>query len=158
MKVLVIDDQRTMRQMVAMIYQKIAVSSFHLLEMQLPPKLVLVANTTTFFLIQFEYPGVVIDCYTALSGEQAIRMCREHRFHIITMDQQMSVDYCQSLVHEMSEGTRPDEDEIPTFVRFGADKIANAKKRQAYFKNDKWIQVSSSILMKDLTRRPDSHT
>lgn len=126
--------------------------------MQLLPKLVLVANTTTFFLIQFEYPGVVIDCYTALSGEQAIRMCREHRFHIITMDQQMSVDYCQSLVDEMAEGTRPDEDEIPTFVRFGADKIANAKKRQAYFKNDKWIQVSSSILMKDLTRRPDSHT
>ena len=62
MKVLVIDDQRTMRQMVAMIYQKIA----------------------------FEYPGVTIDCYTALSGEQAIRMCREQRFHIVTMDQQVS--------------------------------------------------------------------
>ena len=59
---LVIDDQRTMRQMVAMIYQKIA----------------------------FEYPGVTIDCYTALSGEQALRMCREHRFHIVTMDQQVS--------------------------------------------------------------------
>lgn len=59
---LVIDDQRTMRQMVAMIYQKIA----------------------------FEYPGVTIDCYTALSGEQALRMCREHRFHIVTMDQQVN--------------------------------------------------------------------
>ena len=54
----------------------------------------------------------------------------------------MSVDYCQSLVDEMAEGPRP-EGEIPHFVRFGSDKIANAKKRQAYFKNDKWIQVSS---------------
>ena len=90
MKVLVIDDQRTMRQMVAMIYQKIAV----------------------------DYPGVTIDCYTALSGEQAIRMCREHRFHIITMDQQMSVDYCQSLSDEISQSQMPDE-EIPKFVRFG---------------------------------------
>lgn len=111
MKVLVIDDQRTMRQMVAMIYQKIA----------------------------FDFPGVIIDCYTALSGEQALRMCREHRFHIITMDQQMSIDYCQSLMDEMSTMERP-EGEIPKFVRFGSDKIANAKLRQAYFKNDKWIQ------------------
>ena len=111
LKVLVIDDQRTMRQMVAMIYQKIA----------------------------FNYPGVIIDCYTALSGEQAIRMCREHRFHIITMDQQMSIDYCQSLMDETSTMERP-EGEIPKFVRFGSDKIANAKIRQAYFKNDKWIQ------------------
>ncbi len=92
MKVLVIDDQRTMRQMVAMIYQKIAV----------------------------EFPGVTIDCYTALSGEQAIRMCREHRFHIITMDQQLSVDYCNSLMDEVSTSERPDE-EIPQFVRFGKD-------------------------------------
>jgi CheY-like chemotaxis protein len=111
MKVLVIDDQRTMRQMVAMIYQKIA----------------------------FEYPGVTIDCYTALSGEQAIRMCREHRFHIITMDQQMSIDYCQSMMDEMSQSERPKGD-IPKFVQFGSDKIINAKKRQAYFKDDKWIQ------------------
>ena len=90
MKVLVIDDQRTMRQMVAMIYQKIA----------------------------FDFPGVIIDCYTALSGEQALRMCREHRFHIITMDQQMSIDYCQSLMDEMSLSERPEGD-IPKFVRFG---------------------------------------
>jgi len=100
-----------MRQMVAMIYQKIA----------------------------FEYPGVTIDCYTALSGEQALRMCRKHRFHIITMDQQMSIDYCQSLTDEMSTSERPKGD-FPEFVRFGSDKIVNAKTRQAYFKNDKWIQ------------------
>ena len=62
MKVLAIDDQRTMRQMVAMIYQKIAL----------------------------QYPGVTIDCYTALSGEQALRMCKKHRFHIVTMDQQVN--------------------------------------------------------------------
>lgn len=111
MKILVVDDQRTMRQMVAMIYQKIA----------------------------FNFPGVIVDCYTALSGEQAVRMCREHRFHIITMDQQMSIDYCRSLMDEMSTTERP-EGEIPKFVRFGSDKIANAKLRQAYFKNDKWIQ------------------
>ena len=91
MKVLVIDDQRTMRQMVAMIYQKIAV----------------------------DFPGVTIDCYTALSGEQALRMCREHRFHIITMDQQLSVDYCNSLMDEVSEATDRPEEEIPLFVRFG---------------------------------------
>lgn len=63
MKVLAIDDQRTMRQMVAMIYQKIAL----------------------------EYPGVTIDCYTALSGEQALRMCKKYRFHVVTMDQQVSL-------------------------------------------------------------------
>lgn len=90
MKILVVDDQRTMRQMVAMIYQKIA----------------------------FNFPGVIVDCYTALSGEQAVRMCREHRFHIITMDQQMSIDYCRSLMDEMSTTERP-EGEIPKFVRFG---------------------------------------
>ena len=93
LKVLVVDDQRTMRQMVAMIYQKIA----------------------------FEYPGVIIDCYTALSGEQAIRMCREQRFHMITMDQQLSLDYCQSLIDEMSTLERPEED-FPKFVRFGSGK------------------------------------
>ena len=124
--------------MVAMIYQKIAVS--------IPSRCININSllSTTYGLIlstQFEYPDVIIDCYTALSGEQALRMCREHRFHIITMDQQMSVDYCQSLVDEMAEGVMP-EGEIPKFVRFGSDKIANAKKRQAYFKNDKWIQVS----------------
>lgn len=110
LKILLIDDQRTMRQMVAMIYQKIA----------------------------FAYPGVMIDCYTALSGEQALRMCRKHRFHFITMDQQLSVDYCQNLMDELQTLDRP-EGEIPEFVRFGSDKIANAKIRQAYFKNDKWI-------------------
>lgn len=98
MKVLVIDDQRTMRQMVAMIYQKIAV----------------------------DFPGVTIDCYTALSGEQALRMCREHRFHIITMDQQLSVDYCNSLMDEVSEASARPEEEIPLFVRFGkADTTSN---------------------------------
>jgi len=110
LKALVIDDQKTMRQMVAMIYQKIAIA----------------------------FPGVIIHCYTALSGEQAIRMCREHRFHIITMDQQMSIDYCQGLIDEMLDGQRPDG-KIPEFVRFGSDKLANTKFRQAYFKNDKWI-------------------
>lgn len=110
MRVLVVDDQRTMRQMVAMLYQKIAV----------------------------EHPGVSIDCYTALSGEQAVRMCRTHRFHIITMDQQMSSEYCQCLMDEVKAATRPQGD-IPRFVTFGSDKIANAKARQAYFKEDKWI-------------------
>jgi len=111
MKVLAIDDQRTMRQMVAMIYQKIAL----------------------------EYPGVTIDCYTALSGEQALRMCKKHRFHIVTMDQQMSSEYCRSLMDEINTSVRPSE-EIPEFVRFGPDKIMNAKNRQAYFKQDKWVQ------------------
>ena len=111
LKVLIVDDQRTMRQMVAMIYQKIA----------------------------YEYPGVVIECHTALSGEQALRMCRKERFHIVTMDQQLSLDYCQSLRDEMKSMERPDVD-IPEFVRFGSDKISNAKMRQAYFKNDKWVQ------------------
>ena len=110
MKVLVIDDQRTMRQMVAMLFQKIAVN----------------------------HQGISIDCYTALSGEQAVRMCRQHRFHMITMDQQMSSEYCQCLMDEMQREERPNED-IPHFVTFGSDKIANAKARQAYFKNDKWI-------------------
>ena len=111
MRVLVIDDQRTMRQMVAMLYQKIAI----------------------------EHPGISIECYTALSGEQAVRMCRTHRFHIITMDQQMSTEYCQSLKNEVDKEDRPDE-VIPRYVTFGSDKIANAKARQKYFNTDKWIQ------------------
>ena len=135
MKVLIIDDQRTMRQMVAMLYQKLAVS--HSNNLSIIFCVFMIPHSVHF--TEFEYPGVIIDCYTALSGEQAVRMCREHRFHIITMDQQMSVDYCQSQINEVSEGTRPDG-EIPLFVRFGSDKISNAKKRQAYFKHDKWIQ------------------
>ena len=43
-------------------------------------------------------------------------MCRKHRFHIITMDQQMSIDYCQGLIDELATDTRPDG-EIPEFVR-----------------------------------------
>merc|ERR1712150_37482 len=39
---------------------------------------------------------------------------------------------------EMKGEDRPHE-EIPHFVTFGSDKIANAKARQAYFKYDKWI-------------------
>jgi CheY-like chemotaxis protein len=96
--------------MVAMLYQKIAI----------------------------EHPGVSIECYTALSGEQAVRMCRTHRFHVITMDQQMSNEYCQSLKYEVEKEDPPDE-VVPRYVTFGSDKIANAKARQAYFKNDKWI-------------------
>lgn len=42
-------------------------------------------------------------------------------------------------MNEMSGAQRPDC-EIPEFVRFGSEKIANAKLRQAYFKNDKWVQ------------------
>jgi hypothetical protein len=68
MRVLVINDQRTMRQMVAMLYQKISV----------------------------KYPGVNIECCAALSGEQAIRMCRTQRFHIITMDQKVGNEYIVS--------------------------------------------------------------
>jgi CheY-like chemotaxis protein len=111
MRVLVVDDQRTMRQMVAMLYQKIAV----------------------------EYPGVTIECWTAQSGEQAIRMCRTQRFHIITMDQQLSNEYCQCLLAETEKETNPGHP-IPQFVSFGSDNLTNAKARQAYFKNDKWAQ------------------
>ena len=98
-------------QMVAMLYQKIAV----------------------------EYPGVNIECWTALSGEQAIRMCRTQRFHIITMDQQLSNEYCQCLKAETEKETNPSHP-IPQFVSFGSDNLTNAKARQAYFKNDKWVQ------------------
>merc|ERR1712008_121921 len=38
----------------------------------------------------------------------------------------------------MGTSERP-KGEIPEFVRFGSNKIVNAKMRQAYFKNDKWI-------------------
>jgi CheY-like chemotaxis protein len=51
----------------------------------------------------------------------------------------MSSEYCRSLMEEMTNSDRP-SGEIPEFVRFGPDKIANARKRQAYFKEDKWIQ------------------
>lgn len=111
LRVLIVDDQRTMRQMAAMLYQKIAVL----------------------------YSGANVICYTAVSGEQAVRMCRKHRFHIITMDQQMSSEYCIRLLEERKALERPDIEMIPQFVTFGGDNIANAKKRQAYFKTDRWI-------------------
>jgi len=111
LRVLIVDDQRTMRQMAAMLYQKIAVL----------------------------YSGVDVICYTAVSGEQAVRMCRKHRFHIITMDQQMSSEYCSRLLEERRDSERPDIEMIPQFVTFGGDNVANAKKRQAYFKTDRWI-------------------
>jgi len=40
--------------------------------------------------------------------------------------------------YEVDKEAPPDE-VIPRYVTFGSDKIANAKARQAYFKNDKWI-------------------
>jgi hypothetical protein len=40
------------------------------------------------------------------------------------MDQQMSVDYCQSLSDEISQSQMPDE-EIPKFVRFGMKRVVH---------------------------------
>jgi len=51
----------------------------------------------------------------------------------------MSSEYCRSLMEEITNSERP-TGEIPEFVRFGPEKIMNAKNRQAYFKQDKWIQ------------------
>ena len=41
-----------------------------------------------------KYPLVKVGISTALSCEEAIRATHEQHFHIITMDQTLSTDYC----------------------------------------------------------------
>jgi len=69
LRVLVVDDQRTMRQMVAMLFQKFCQ----------------------------EHPSMRAEVVTALSGEEAVRVASQNHFHIITMDQTLSAGYCKSV-------------------------------------------------------------
>ena len=62
MRVLVVDDQRTMRQMVATLFQRLCQ----------------------------ENAGLEIELDTAISGEHATRLTRVRRYHVVTMDQQLS--------------------------------------------------------------------
>jgi len=69
LRVLVVDDQRTMRQMVAMLFQKFCQ----------------------------EHPSMRVEVVTALSGEEAVRLALENHFHLVTMDQTLSAGYCKSV-------------------------------------------------------------
>ena len=130
LRLLVVEDQRTMRQMVAMLFQRLAVQA---------------AGALT------------VELCTAISGEEALRKCAKRRFHVVTMDQQLSTQYCEQMqaeqVRNMSAARtisansdfcyvfaqrtkniggasgKPSCD----FILFDGDKLQNAKKRNAFF-------------------------
>merc|ERR1712159_143147 len=81
MRVLVVDDQRTMRQMVATLFQRLCQ----------------------------ENAGLEIELDTAISGEHATRLTRVRRYHVVTMDQQLSESYC-SAVSAAREKKRQDNE------------------------------------------------
>ena len=116
MRVLVVDDQRTMRQMVATIFQRLCQDSADLR----------------------------VELHTALSGEQAIRMAKAKRYHIITMDEQLSESYCRAVAKEHADREAKgdlgdvalDSDGCPDPLVFGPNRIENAQKRLAFFDNE----------------------
>ena len=117
MRVLVVDDQRTMRQMVATLFQRLCQ----------------------------ENEGLEIEVDTAISGEHATRLARARRYHVVTMDQQLSESYCSAVVQERAKkraaGTLKTDgvstkDGFALSLTFGPDRIQNAQRRLAYFENE----------------------
>ena len=59
-----------------------------------------------------------IEITTALSGEEACRLvARGHAFHIITMDETMSADYCRTLLNSQEAAADYRGAESPEPVR-----------------------------------------
>ncbi|CAM9219308.1 unnamed protein product [Heterosigma akashiwo] len=102
MKVLVVDDQRTMRQMMAMLFQRLAQ----------------------------EHEACNIEVTTALSAEEACRIAKLKRFHIITMDEQLSEEYCLGVGRRAGE---EDHSWLPSNMLFTHNKHENAKVRSKFF-------------------------
>jgi len=112
MRVLVVDDQRTMRQMVATLFQRLCQ----------------------------EHRDLAVEVHTALSGEQAVRQAATRHYHIITMDEQLSESYCRAVAKEHADASREkgaavafDADGLPAPLVFGSDRITNAQRRLAFF-------------------------
>jgi len=117
MRVLVVDDQRTMRQMVATLFQRLCQ----------------------------ENAGLEIELDTAISGEHATRLTRVRRYHVVTMDQQLSESYCSAVSaarekkrqdNELKTDTLSPRDGFALSLTFGPDRIQNAQKRLAYFERE----------------------
>ncbi|KAJ1451244.1 hypothetical protein M885DRAFT_589608 [Pelagophyceae sp. CCMP2097] len=119
LRVLVVDDQRTMRQMAATLFQRLCQ----------------------------DHATLRVELHTAFSGEQAVRMCARRHFHVITMDEQLSESYCRAVTKEQGErreaGARRaappaprDPDEPPPPVVFDGDRITNARARLAFFEKE----------------------
>ena len=108
LRLLVVEDQRTMRQMVAMLFQRLAVQA---------------AGALT------------VELCTAISGEEALRKCAKRRFHIVTMDQQLSTQYCEQMQAEQRTKNIGGASGKPScdYILFDGDKLQNAKKRNAFF-------------------------
>jgi CheY-like chemotaxis protein len=75
LRLLIVDDQRTMRNMVLMLFQKIC----------------------------FEFPSMRVLASTAISGEEAVRLCKSNSFHIITLDETYSYEYCIRMIDQQRE-------------------------------------------------------
>ena len=113
MRVLVVDDQRTMRQMVATLFQRLCQDNAELR----------------------------VELHTCLSGEQAIRQAAACTYHVITMDEQLSEPYCRAVAKERGDREAKGElvavargaDGLPAPLGFGPDRIQNAQKRLAFF-------------------------
>jgi len=105
LKVLVVDDQRTMRQMMAMLFQRLAQ----------------------------QHVNCDVEVTTALSAEEATRIAKLKQFHIITMDEQLSEEYCLGVGQRAS----PDHDNwLPQSMVFTNNKHNNAKLRSQFFENE----------------------
>jgi len=117
LRVLVTDDQRTMRQMVSMIFQKLCT----------------------------DFPGMKVELTTALSGEEAVRLAATRHFHIITMDQALSASYCSGVMELQGSRARDDADSGRAFepipdaapvLVLDANRVEAAKQRTEYFKDE----------------------
>jgi len=126
LRVLIVDDQRTMRQMVSMLFQKLCQ----------------------------DYPATKVEIATALSGEEACRLVAQgNSFHLITMDETMSSGYCRSVRETQATERRREADAAlhsgasvedlgmgppPCVVKLllDGDRLATTKRRTDFFKDE----------------------
>jgi PAS domain S-box-containing protein len=120
LRVLVVDDQRTMRQMVCTLFQHVCM----------------------------EHPDMRVEITTALSGDEAVRVSRQKHFHVITMDQTLSAGYCKTVqamqgslrAERRAQGGASDDtpgsfDDI-AMLNVDADRMQTSKRRTEFFKDE----------------------
>ena len=95
LRVLVTDDQRTMRQMVSMIFQKFCVDN----------------------------SSLQVEITTALSGEEAVRLAASRHFHVLTMDETLSVSYCSGVVETQAASRAQALADEPTSAAAAAEPL-----------------------------------
>merc|ERR1712159_594251 len=73
------------------------------------------------------------------------RLTRVRRYHVVTMDQQLSESYCSAVSaarekkrqdNELKTDTLSPRDGFALSLTFGPDRIQNAQKRLAYFERE----------------------